>query len=173
MPAESTYTPLATTTLSVAAANIDFQNITSAHTDLLVVAFVRSSDAATTVNLLSRVNNASGNIYDGAYLRGSGTTASSFRYNDTSYAAPVGTMHAASVSSVFSQHLIHYFSYSNTNMNKTMMALTAAEGVTSGTVDHVINQYFSTAAISRLTFFPSAGNFVAGSTITIYGIKAA
>jgi hypothetical protein len=42
-----------------------------------------------------------------------------------------------------------------------------------GYVDLVLNNFFSTAAVSTITLLPSAGSFAAGSVVTIYGIAAA
>lgn len=174
MPAESTYTPIASTTLGSNTTTIDFQNISQAYTDLVCVAFVRGTNATATVDFMLRVNNNTGNIYDGAYLRGTGTSAGTARYNNTSYAAPIGTMVAASASAnIFSQHIITFHDYSLTTINKTFLADNGAEYNSAGFTELVCNQFFSTAAVSRLTFLCSSGDFATGSIITLYGLKAA
>lgn len=174
MPAQSTYTAIATTTLGSSSTTIDFNNIPQDYTDLFVVCFVRGTAAATTVNLLVRVNNNSGNIYDGAVLRGTGTSAVVARYNDTSYAAPVGTIPANNATAnTYSLHLLTELNYTTTNRNKTFNSFTAGEYSTAGNVEQVVNQFFSTGAITRLTFLCSSGDLQTGSVITLYGIKAA
>ena len=174
-----TYDPIATYTVSSSStATYTFSSIPSTYTDLVVIASVRSDTAANTTGFLSQVNSATGNSYDGFYLRGDGTSVTSARYNkfiNPTYAAPVGTMVANSATAgIFSNHIINWMSYSNTTTYKAFLARNnSANNTATGYVEEVVNMYFGSAAISSITLFPEVGNFVAGSTMTIYGIKAA
>jgi hypothetical protein len=173
----STYTPIATTTITTATASYNFSSIPQTYSDLVLVAAVRSDTAASTTGLLLQVNGQTGNYYDGYYLRTDGSTITAARYNkfiNPSYAAPVGTMLAASATaSTYSIHTINWMGYSQTNTNKTFIARSNSTYVTNGITELVTNQYFSTLVISSILLFPEAGNFAAGSTLTLYGIKAA
>lgn len=170
-----TYSPIATYTVSGSStASYTFSSIPSTYTDIVAIASVRSDTAASTTGFLSQMNGNTGNVYDGFYLRGDGSGGSSARYNkfiNPTYAAPIGNMTANSATSgTFSTHIINWNNYSNTTTYKTFLA---RSGTAASYVELVVNMFFSTAAISSITLFPEAGNFVAGSTITLYGIKAA
>jgi len=173
----STYTPIATTTLTSATASYTFSSIPQTYSDLVLEATVRSDTAANTSNLLCQVNGQVGNYYDGFYLRTDGGSISAARYNkfiDPTYAAPVGLMLANSATATaYSIHTINWIGYSQTNTNKTFIARTNATWVSAGYTELVTNQYFGTLAITSVKLFPETGNFAAGSTLTLYGIKAA
>jgi hypothetical protein len=179
MAAGNTYDSIATYTVAGSStASYTFSSIPSTYTDLVVVASVRSDTAANTTGFLCQVNGKTGNIYDGFVLRGDGSSPTSARYNkfiNPTFAAPVGNMVANSATSgTFSNHIINWNSYANTTTYKTFIARSNSANNTATTyVEAVANMYFETLAISSITFFPEAGNFVAGSTISIYGIKAA
>jgi len=172
-----TYTAIATTTLTIATASYTFSSIPQTYSDLVVEATVRSDTAANTTNLLCQVNGQTGNYYDGYYLRTDGASITAARYNkfiNPTYAAPVGTMLANSATaSTYSIHTINWNGYSQTNTNKTFLARSNATYVTNGITELVTNQYFDTLAISSVKLFPETGNFAAGTTLTLYGIKAA
>jgi hypothetical protein len=179
MAAGKTYATVATYTVSGSStASYTFSSIPSTYTDLVVVASVRSLTAANTTGFLCQVNGAVGNVYDGFYLRGDGSTGSAARYNkfiNPTYAAPIGNMVANSATAgIFSNHIINWNNYSNTTTYKTFLARSnSLNNSASFYTETVTNMYFATSAISSLTFFPEAGNFVSGSTISIYGIAAA
>jgi hypothetical protein len=179
MAAGNTHIPIATYTVSGSStASYTFSSIPSTYTDLVVIASVRSGTAANTTNFLCQVNGVTGNVYDGFVLRGTGSSATSARYNkfiDPTFAAPIGSMVANNATSgTFSNHIINWNNYSNTTTYKIFLARSnSANNTATAYTEAVANMYFATIAISSLTFFPEAGNFVDGSTISIYGIKAA
>jgi len=177
--AGNTYDSIATYTVSGSStASYTFSSIPSTYTDLVVIASVRSDTAANTTGFLCQVNSTTGNVYDGFYLRGDGSGGSSARYNkfiNPTYAAPVGNMVANSATSgTFSNHIINWNNYSSSSIYKTFLARSNSNNNTGNAyVEEVVNMFFSTTAISSITFLPEAGNFVAGSVISLYGIKAA
>ena len=182
MPAGSTYTPIATTTLSSAAAAISFTSINQNYTDLVIVTSARG---ATGGHLYARWGNGSydsGSTYSntGIYARrtdGGGSEErgseknTSFTYARLSpftYAIPTAT-------STFGTIVTHLQNYSNTNIFKTAFARANTTGNTSyaGTEASVI-LWRSTSAINQIQFTIAGGfNFETGTTITIYGILAA
>jgi len=174
-----TYTPIATYTVSDSStASYTFSSIPSTYTDLVIIASVRSGATANTTGFLCQVNGQTGNYYDGFVLRGDGTSATSARYNkfiNPTYAAPIGNMVANNATSgTFSNHVISWNNYSNTTTYKTFLARSNSQNSTgTGYVEEVVNMYFSTIAITSMKFFPESGNFVAGSTLTLYGILKA
>jgi hypothetical protein len=174
-----TFDTIATYTVSGSStASYTFSSIPSTYTDLVVIASVRSGTTANTTGFYCQVNSNTGNTYDGFYLRGNGSVSATARFNafiDPTFAAPIGNMVANSATAgTFSNHIINWMSYSNTTTYKTFLARSvSANNTATGYTEAVANMFFSTAAISSITFFPQAGNFASGSTISVYGIKAA
>jgi len=86
MPASSTYTPIATTTLGSGAASVTFSSISGSYTDLVLVGQFTGSAANNQVSI--RVGNGSvdtGSNYSFTQVYGTGSaTASSQSTSDTS-----------------------------------------------------------------------------------------
>jgi hypothetical protein len=62
--------------------------------------------------------------------------------------------------------------YANTSTYKTVLSALANDKNGSGSVDRVVGLWSNTSAINSVSVVGGA-NFVSGSTITLYGIKAA
>jgi len=164
MAAGSTYTPIATTTLSSAAASYTFSSIPSTYTDLVLISapiYTATTAARYTINADTGAN------YSATYVAGNGTTAASTRvtsntdiildyYNHTSTATP--------------NQITHFFNYSNTTTYKTF--LSRSNDAAAGT-DAAVGLWRSTSAITSIKLAVSTGNFNIGSTFTLYGIQAA
>ena len=160
MPA--TYEPIATQTLGSAAASVTFSSISGTYTDLVLI--VNASLASGAASTLMRYNSDSGNNYSGTRLIGDGSSASSQRTtnannNDIGY---FNTFMCASIVSIQN--------YSSTTTYKTCL-------VRANTSEYVFGQvqmWRNTAAVTSINITnSSAVNFNAGSTFTLYGIKAA
>ena len=160
MPA--TYEPIATQTLGSAAASVTFSSISGTYTDLVLI--VNASLASGAASTLMRYNSDSGNNYSGTRLIGDGSSASSQRTtnannNDIGY---FNTSMCASIVSIQN--------YSSTTTYKTCL-------VRANTSEYVFGQvqmWRNTAAVTSINITnSSAVNFNAGSTFTLYGIKAA
>jgi hypothetical protein len=156
----ATYEPLATTTLGSAAASVTFSSISGSYTDLILIASIKASTGTPTANIT--VNNDTGSNYSRMGLYGDGSTAGSFRdSNETS--CRFATINATN----FTPVKIQIQNYSNTTTYKSPLY--------SGGLDYpavVIFLWRSTSAINRVDFGISSGNYAAGSTFTLYGIKA-
>lgn len=163
----STYTPIATTTLVSAQTSVTFSTGLSGYTDLFLM-YSPLANSNTTTHLL-RVNNDSGSNYSVTLLRGDGSSASSARgSNLTSIAPYVLDFDNTTVPNAIG---INFMNYSNTTTYKTI--LNRAGLVASGSgVTAQVALWRSTAAINRIDLV-SSGTFSAGSTFTLYGIKAA
>lgn len=157
-----TYKPIATQTLGSAAASVTFSSIPSTYTDLVLI--VNASLASGAASTLMRYNSDSGNNYSGTRLIGDGSSATSQRTtnannNDIGY---FNTSMCASMVSIQN--------YSNSTTYKTCL-------VRANTTDYVFGQvqmWLNTAAVTSINITnSSAVNFNAGSTFTLYGIKAA
>lgn len=171
MPAGSTYTPIATTTLGSAQADITFSSIAGTYTDLVLVLYGRASRADTSSGTLVNLNSDTGTNYSQTRIEGDGTSAVSARNsNQTSMInADIAANNLAS--GIFSQVIWQFMNYSNTTTYKTVLVRTASA---SNEVKALVSLWRSTSAITTIKVAPSGGfNFMTGTQATLYGIAAA
>lgn len=171
MAAGSTYEPIATYTVTSNQQTISFSSIPSTYTDLRVICSLKNSGPATGLDGYMRINSDSGTNYSTTQLLGNGTAASSSRATNQAYC-----MWPVDSDTNFNTYIFDINNYSNTTTYKTVL-------LRSGQADYATaaNVYLwrNTAAINALSFTSSDAsggaldNFVTGSSITIYGIKAA
>lgn len=168
MPAGSTYTPIATNTVSgTSTATVTFSSIAGTYTDLIIVA---NGSISVNDNTYVQFNGSGGTAYSGTYLSGNGTTAASGRYtsNDRIVADynsyPNTTAGAATL-------IYHFMNYANTSTYKTCLIRANNAGVGTSASVHL---WSSTAAITSIalqcTGTTKWGN---GTTFTLYGLAAA
>jgi hypothetical protein len=167
----STYTPIAIITASGSVSDVEFTSIPQTYTDLVIVCQGRTQNAVTEQAISFYVNNDFTGIGSFTQIEGNGSTATSFRITNTT-ALRAGIFPGASATSgAVGLCILNVMNYSNTTTFKTILA--RGNAATTATVADV-NLFRSTSAITRIglaTF--GAGNYVAGSTFTLYGIKAA
>ena len=163
----STYEMIATTTLS-SAGTVTFSSIPGTYTDIVLISSAKnSSGSAGTYQIV--LNSDTGANYSATYLLGNGIAASSARFtgNNVAYTS----RSSGSSSTEFSPGIVHFMNYSNTTTYKTLLS---RGNEASSTAAAFANLWRSTAAITSINLQqPGGGNFAAGSTFTIYGIKAA
>ena len=166
MAAGKTYEPIATTTLGSATSSVTFSSISGSYTDLVLV--VESAmESGSTSNFVMQFNSDTGSNtnYSSTRLLGDGTAASSGRNTSASYAmvGDIDTNRFASIN--------HIMNYANTNVYKTVISRTGNAGSYLGAY---ASTWRSTAAITSIVLKKDGGgNFVSGSTFTLYGIAAA
>jgi len=169
MPAGKTYTPLATTTLSSAAASVTFSSISSSYTDLILVASITGVSVATDPWI--RVGNGSvdtGTNYSWTWLAGNGGAVYSERGTNNSklYYSAISTIQNNVQLVTF-----HFMNYSNTTTNKTILWREADAGTETGAT---VGLWRSTSAINTIEISLDASRtYSSGSMFTLYGIKAA
>ena len=171
MAAGSTYTPIATTTLSSATSNITFSSISGSYTDIILVC--QFSGASSGQSPYLQINSDTGTNYSGTLLTGNGTTAASSRYSSDTQISD----NSKGISTTAGANIItwHFQNYSNTTTYKTVLFRTTAldgasyQGVTAG-----VGLWRSTNAITSIKFYLSGSvNLASGTTATLYGITAA
>jgi hypothetical protein len=166
MPAGSTYTPLATTTVSgTSTSSITFSSISQAYTDLILVCNGGMISGGADDNKTT-FNGDTGTNYSRTLLFGGFSGAQSFRNSNQAYiAAPYWS------SAYANQTTFHIMNYSNSTTNKTV--LMRSDNPNEATVAGVF-LWRSTAAINSITITrASTVNFASGSTFTLYGLAAA
>lgn len=148
--------------------SLDFQNIPSGYTDLKVVVSSRTNYSSfLDLNMYFNGNASSGYSY--IRLFGDGGTASS---NGSSSAGviPGATLGTAQTANTFASNEFYIPNYTSSNYKSV-----SADGVTENNSSASYATFTAglstlTSAITRITFGLGAGNFVAGTTATLYGV---
>lgn len=156
----NTYVALDRATASGSTPTITFSSIPSGYTDLQLVIAAQNSDSY----CVMRLNGDSTALYSRTTMYGNGSTAASGRGSGETSWFPVNGS-----STVTANAIINIMNYSNTTtfktalsrMNQSFDATYAATWL-----------YRSTNAVSSITLTSPTGNWVAGSTFSLYGIKA-
>ena len=166
----STYTPIASTTLNSTSYPVNFVSIPQTYTDLVLVCSLISPDTVGP-SVLASVNSDGNANYSNTTLDGNGTSGTSQRRTN---ATNIKLMDQGGLSTTIGNStttITHFMNYSSTSLFKTILT----RGNTSTSmVELGVNSWRSTAAISSISIFVVAGaGFAAGSTFTLYGIKAA
>lgn len=161
-------------TLGADAASFDATSLSGAYSTLLICGSLRGTTAATNVQALLTFNNDSGSNYDYAqqYSNSSAGPSKAASFAQTAISLIPGNVTAASVASGYmTSFMAHVFNYAGTSFHKGMAATSfASRGAADAYVGECAAEWRSTSAITRVTLAPAAGNWLAGSRLTIYGI---
>ena len=164
----STYTPIATQTLSSAAASVTFSSIPQGYTDLVLVTNATSTSGGSQ-SISIKVGNGSvdtGSNYSVTFLYGTGSSAASGRYSNVNYLY-TGRVDNANIAT----GITHFQNYSNTTTYKTVIS----RGSNASAISiALVNLWRSTSPINIMELGIDGGySFASGSTFTLYGILAA
>jgi hypothetical protein len=162
MAALSSYTPIATQTLSSTSTGITFSSF-SGYTDLVLVSSVKNTNLY--LDFWIRFNSDTGSNYSNTVLYGNGSSAGSAR---ASSATKINLTYSG-YADTGSHNVIttHIMNYSNSTTYKSVLSKssTAAWGV-----DAVVGTWRNTAAITSIDILPSSSSWASGSTFSLYGI---
>lgn len=163
----ATYEPIATTTLSSAASSITFSSIPSTYTDLRIVLVATASAGYPKLQF----NSDTATNYSETYLRGDGTSATSSRQSNVAqlYLDGLGSGISSTIPMLYT---VDIFSYAGSTY-KTALWVKSGDTNGGGETMSNVGLWRSTAAITTVTITESSGTLNAGTTATIYGIKAA
>lgn len=161
-----TYDKIATTTLGSAQATVTFSSISSAYTDLVIVATLKMNTVAE--DPWMRFNGDGGSNYSVTTLWGNGTTAGSVQFsNQNQIRLNYATDPAAGGGTYL---IINIQNYSNTTTRKTALSKI---GLASDAVDTVVGLWRNTSAINEVSFsLANSVSYGTGTTFVLYGIKA-
>src|SRR3972149_5233498 len=159
--------------LSIAGTTIDFQNIPATYRVLVIYIYARGDTAATFVNLDLRFNADAGTNYHREFLAGTGSSSTASQAgSDTEM--QIGEISAANApASYFAAGSGHIPYYANTVGFKAIYAETFDSRGTAATTQIRMmagGLWLSTDVINRVQLIVAAGNFVADSRATLYGI---
>jgi len=162
MPAGSTYTPIATTTLGSAASSVSFTSISGSYTDIQIVFAGAITSGFDAIGL--QFNGDTGSNYSRVFIAGNGTAASS------SLSSSQTTMQIGIMGTEQSNSIFNVMNYSNTTTYKTALARgnASANATRAG-----VGLWRSTSAINRIDLVAGSSTFISGSTFTLYGIASA
>jgi hypothetical protein len=162
----ATYEKIQTQTLSSAQSSITVTSIPNTYTDLILVLNFGGSVGGQRAGF--QVNGDTGSNYSKIYALGLSGSASA---NGTGNETQSFIFDGIALPTTLTGNMIQqYQNYSNTTTYKTV--LSRCSNPSGGGTLAVAGLWRSTAAITSITLTPTAGNWISGSTITIYGIKA-
>jgi hypothetical protein len=161
----STYEPIATTTLSSAASGVTFSSIPATYTDLVIVAKAGGVAAA---NLYIWFNGSRGTSYSGTTLTGDGSAVTSQRSGGTGDI--ILNYYGYMSTDLNTVYTVNIFNYANSSINKTLLS---RSNNTNNGLAGAVGVWRNTSAITSIDLAPGGSNLLAGSTFTLYGIKAA
>jgi len=165
----STYQPIASQTLSSAAASVTFSGIPQTYTDLVVV--INGSMSASGATIYARLNGDTGSNYSVTYIGGNGTSAYSNRSSNNSNGIGLGGFEAGFSTGMFT-NIVHFQNYSNSTTNKTVLSRWS-DPSSGGEVEAFVGLWRNTTAITSIEIRNNGGhNFNSGSTFNLYGIDA-
>jgi hypothetical protein len=167
MAAGSTYTPIATQTVSgTTTTTVTFSSISGSYTDLVIVANGSLSVADDTYVQI----NGTSTGYSGTVLKGNGTTATSNRYTGNNVIVTDYSSYPDTTGGGWNA-IYHFMNYSNTTTAKTILIRSNNAAIGTSASVHL---WYNTAAITSIALQalggPKWGN---GTTFTLYGIAAA
>jgi len=163
--ATNTYVALDKVTVGTATASVTFSSISSAYTDLVIVA--SGTATAGGPSTLVRFNGDTTSNYSYTYLTGDGTSSTSGR--GSTQTSIVASYNGAPFSSP-NTNIIQVMNYTNTTTFKTVIC---RAGQTSYGTDAIVGLWRKTPeAITSITLTTSSSTYAAGSTFSLYGIAA-
>ena len=161
----STFEPLATTTLGSAASSITFSSIPSTYTDLRLVLTCTASNGMSYILFNSSTSGYSWNL-----IYGNGTSADVDLYTSYSY---LGLNSRDANNSNIAFYTVDIFSYAGSTY-KTSLITSSHDQNGSGQVCAEVGLWQNTSAINQIDIkLQSTYTYSAGTTATLYGIKAA
>jgi hypothetical protein len=168
MAAGSTYTPLATTTISGTPASYTFSSISGSYTDLVLIGWVAPTLSTGTSLMGLQVNGATSGFSTTGVI-GTGSAAQSSRNTSSSVMTAMGLNNGSGTGNI--NFIANFMNYSNSSTYKTIVVRgNNADAQTEATV----SLWQSTAAITSILIKNTGGvNLTNGSTFTLYGIQAA
>jgi hypothetical protein len=167
MPA--TYEPITTQTLGSNQNIITFTNF-GGYTDLVLIINAVTDHGDNGARGYIKFNSDSNTNYSVTYLASDGSAPlSSFREASQTYIA-YGVM--GNVSTNYSAQIINIMNYTNTNVFKSVLCRSANADGTNNSNRLVAGNWRSTAAITQIDL-DCDGEYITGSTFTLYGILKA
>ncbi len=172
--ASASFESIATTTLGSDTASVSFTSIVGTYQHLQVRLLTRLTATGTTPTDFRLNINGTTSTYRDHTLNGNGSTVTA--NNDTTTYFPIYNFpRAGQLADTFGAAILDFHDYASTTKNKVFRMISGFDDNTAGNGQIWLYSglWVSTSAITQLTFAPGSGNFKAGSTFALYGIKGA
>lgn len=171
-----TYYQIASSTLGSATNTVTFSGIPSTYDDLVLRTSTRGDGISVNYRTDIRYNSNSSSVYSRFYMQSDYSTASILQVanaNLTLWENPETTPGAGASASIFSNNEWYIGNYASTTQNKQSRADGVLENNAVTTAYRIMGAglFRDTTAISSITITINSGNFVAGSSFYLYGIK--
>lgn len=169
--ADETYTLIQRNTLTASASSITLSSIPQTFTDLVVKISSRCDVATTQANSFIRPNAATTGYREVAWYFYNGTVYTTTAASTSiyySYATGANTL-----ANTYSSNEIYISNYSSTTLFKQFSVDSTVENNNTGTGYVIINDGGTWASASQMTSLylsPESGNYIAGTTVSLYGI---
>lgn len=165
-----TYQCIGSNTLGSSTASVTFSSIPGTFTDLELRLSMRSDVASTNGYAIFTFN---GNTSNYTELRAEwdGTTAGAYRRTSTTDIQLLAINGASSTSNTFSSHSIFIPSYTVSQSKPLSLMFNREQNAVGGYLGTLSGFWANSAAITSITISTTSGNFVAGSSFFLYGIK--
>ena len=168
----SDYVRLETTLISTNTASVTFSNLNNYATykHLQIRAVLRGDFADVAGSAFVTLNSDTGNNYARHLLNGNGSSVSSSGQISTASMYNFNLLGANAGTNSFSPTILDILDFSSANKNTTLRSIT---GFVDSQFGVSIRSGFwnNTAAVTSINIAPAGGNFVAGSRISLYGIR--
>ena len=165
---------LASTTLGSDTATVTFTSTDdgqvgdwSQYMDLVLIAYARGETAAIWDNGLMRFNNDTGSNYPYQVLVGDGSSVAAA--SGTTTGVFIRTLGTSAGANEFAAVIAHLFDI-NSGKYKSVVTQAAADSDGDGFVRMGAGTWKSQAAITEIDLVPGAGNLLAGSSFSLFGV---
>lgn len=165
----TTYTPIATVTLTSQTDPITFSSIPQTYTDLRVIVVGTGTGRNPQMYFNGNFGGPPYN-YSNTYLYGNRNTAGNGTGSNLGF-GQIGRTNWNSTTPEFCS--VDIFSYTNTSIYKTFIATGNQDLNSSGEINVLVNLWRSTAAITSISITSNGFLLNAGTTVTLYGILKA
>lgn len=169
----NTYTLITSNTLSTTTASVTFSSIPQTYNDLVLKISARADTVDTNVNIFMRLNGDTGANYNslqyGYYTSGNNQNENFNRTNmgdNGPWAAGANIL-----TNMFGANEAYFSNYTAAQFQVMATQGQVENNSSSGWAMTTSGQYRGSAAITSILMYPYSGNFVAGSTFWLYGIK--
>lgn len=163
-----TYIALATTTLSTAASSVTFGSIPQSYRDLVLVVTSAAGNTGApggnARNLLMRFNNDTSNSYVRVIMSADGSTTRSTADTQTWFALDW----YATTNNSTHDHIMQIMDYSTTDKHKLVLTRVRSTAAT----ELLASRWPSKNAVTSISIFYDSNTLAAGSTFSLYGIRA-
>ena len=166
--------PIASVTFtSDSSGGFAFTNIPQTYQDLQISLYGRDTSANTSITGGIYLNTIATTSWSSTFLRGDGSSASSSRTTTSTptYGGGFVVPAASATTDIFGGVLMHILNYANASTFKTVLSRSACDLNGSGLTELRVSLWGNTSAVTRIDVASSA-NWKAGTTATLYGIRA-